>query len=74
MKKEENVIQNQEKQLIEADLQIGKLLKLAGKSLKAIINNMLNNLRENMDIICEEMGHFKKNIETKKELRRNFRS
>lgn len=38
--KEENVIQNQEKQLIEADLQIGKLLKLAGKSLKTIINNV----------------------------------
>lgn len=65
--KEENVIQNQEKQLIEADLQMGKLLKLAGKkSLKIIINNLLNSLRENMDIICEEMGHFKKNIETLK--------
>lgn len=55
------------KQLIEADLQIGKLLKLAGKkSLKIIINNMLNSLRENMDTICEEMGHLKKNIETLK--------
>ena len=53
--------------MIEADLQIGKLLKLAGKkSLKIIINNMLNSLRENMDTICEEMGHLKKNIETLK--------
>ena len=62
MKKEENVIQNKEKQSIEADLQIGKLLKLAGKDFNTIINNMFN-LKEKMDIICEEMGHFKKNIE-----------
>ena len=27
---------------------------------------MLNSLRENMDTICEEMGHLKKNIETLK--------
>lgn len=43
---------------IEEDSQIDKLLPLAGKDINIIINNILNNLKEKMDIICEEMGHF----------------
>lgn len=43
-------------------LAVGKLLKLAGKDFNRIHNSMFN-LKEKMDIICEEMGHFKKNTE-----------
>lgn len=58
----ESVTQNQEKESTEADLQKGKLLTLAGKDFNTIINNMLNNLKETTDVICEGMGHFKKKI------------
>lgn len=40
--REENGTQNQGKQTIEADLQIGKSPKLAGKDFNTIVNSMLN--------------------------------
>lgn len=60
MKKEENVSQTQEEQSTEANLQTGKLFKLACKDFNTIINNLLNNLMEKMDIVFEDMGNFKK--------------
>ena len=62
----ESVTQNQEKESIEANLQIGKLLTLADKEFNTVINNILKYLKGNMDVICKEMGHFKKKIGTLK--------